>query len=110
MATTEQIQLVKDGLPPEAASLGWTDVKIAAQIDSGLSPIKTIRSFWAFRVAQTSDFVNISESGSSRTMEDVWKHAMEMLKYWDGRVAKEDGDDGVIQPRQRISFHSATRV
>lgn len=110
MASEADIQLVKDGLSPEAEQIGWNSTKIGLHLDAGNSPTRTIRDFWAFRVAQTSDFVDISESGSSRTMESIWEHAKKMLDYWDGRVTKEDDEAGTVNPRGRIVFHTAVRV
>lgn len=110
MATEADKQFVVDNLPPEANILGWTETKITEQLDSGNSATKTVRNFWAYRVAQTHELVNISESGSSRSMEEIWRHALAMLQYWDGRVKAEDDEQGTLNPRQRIAFHTATRV
>lgn len=110
MATEADRKSVQDNLPPEAASIGWNSTKIDEQLDAGNSVVRTIRDFWSFRVAQTNEMVNISESGSSRSMEDVWKHALAMLQYWDGRLKNEEQEQGSVDPRQRIAFHSATRV
>ena len=109
MATTADITWVRDNLPPEAVALGWTDERIAEAIDAE-TKVKAVRAFWSFRAAQTHEFISISESGSSRSLEDVWKHALEMLKYWDGRSDEEDASNGVEKPRASIAFHTATRV
>lgn len=110
MADAADVQAVRDELPPEAAALGWTQEKIEQVLDEPNSVVRTIRRFWSYRVAQTNEFVNISESGSSRSMEAVFNHALAMLQYWDGRVKEEDEGQGTLNPRQRIAFHSATRV
>ena len=110
MASAEDIQWVKDNLPPEAASHGWDNAKIDEAIDAE-TRTRAVRAYWSFRVAQTNELVSINESGSSRNLEDVWKHALEMLKYWDGRVAQEDDSNGVVtKPKAGIAFHTATRV
>lgn len=109
MASAADIAWVQSNLPLEAEALGWTTERIGEAIDAE-TKVKAVRAFWAFRVAQTNEFVNISESGSSRSMEDVWKHALEMLKYWDGRSDDEDTSNGVEKPRASIAFHTATRV
>lgn len=110
MAEAADIQAVQDNLPSESEALGWTEAKITELLDKPQSVIRTIRDFWSYRVAQTNEFVNISESGSSRSMESVWKHALAMLQYWDGKVKDEDDGDGTLNPRDRIVFHAATRV
>lgn len=111
MATQEEIRAVRENLPPEATANGWDDARISADLASGKSLAKIVQSWWRHRVANTADFVNISESGSSRSLDSVYKQAMEMLKYWDDRVAKEEEEqNNPQQGRGRIAFHQATRV
>lgn len=110
MASAADVQEVQDNLPPEATTLGWTDSKIAEVLDAGNTVTKTVRAFWQYRVAQTHELVSISESGSSRDLEAIWKHALAMLEYWDGRVKADDAEQGNFNPKQGIAFHTATRV
>lgn len=110
MASSADIQAVKDNLPPDAEALGWNDVKITASLDATSSVPRSTRDFWQWRAAATQELVNINESGSSRSMEAIWDHAMKMLAYWDGRVSQEDSEAGVTNPKQSIAFHAATRV
>lgn len=110
MAAAADILFVQDNLPNEASSLGWDETKITAELDAGNSAVQTVRNFWSYRASSTNEFTDISESGSSRSLESVWQHAMKMLQYWDGRVQQEKDEDGDVNPRGRISFHTATRV
>lgn len=111
MATAADILVVKDNLPETAEAEGWNDTKIGTMVDALGTPSKAIRQYWSATSARTSAFVDISESGSSRSLSDVHKQAVEMLKYWDDRIAQEERDaEEPAQSDGRIAFHKATRV
>lgn len=110
MATAQDIQTVKDNLPSDAASDGWDDAKIEGLLDGGLSTSRATRSYWANMAANTASFVSVSESGSSRDLASIHKHAMAMLKYWDDRIADEENAGGGGTTGRGISFNQATRV
>lgn len=110
MAQTD-LDTVKDNLPPEAASAGWDDSKITDLLAAGLTTSRVVLSWWSQRAAQTANFVNVSESGSSRSLSDVHKQAMAMLKWWTDKVqVEENPPEPEVEVHRRISFHRATRV
>lgn len=111
MATEIEIRSVRENLPAEAATSGWDDVRIGGDLDAGISLNKIVQSWWAYRVSSTASFVDISESGSSRSLGSIHRNAVDMLKYWDDKVKDdEDGPNDDIGPRRRIAFHKARRV
>lgn len=59
---------------------------------------------WEIRAGRYHGLVNISESGSSRNMGDMYKNAIEMAKYYRQKAAEEEEgpgaeDDGVTRTR-----------
>lgn len=107
MATT--LEDVKNNLPPEASTQGWTDEKLQAMVDAETSLNRILMTYWSSRAAATAKFVNVSESGSSRSLSDVHNNALNMLKYWTGRAETEEGVSEAPVART-IAFHRAIRV
>lgn len=110
MASEADIIIVRDNLGPDSLAEDWSDFKIGLLLDSGMSTTAVIRQYWNFRAASTAAFVNISESGSSRSLSDVHKQALDMLKYWDARLAEENAPETPVTSDGRIAFHRSTRV
>lgn len=77
MATTEEIKEVRD--LTDGAEL-FTDEQLGALIDSGLSVNAVAYRVWQSAAASYSKLVNVSESGSSRSMGDLYKNALAMAK------------------------------
>lgn len=111
MADAEDITTVRDNLPASAATESWTDEKIEGLLDGGLTPSRTVRSYWAWKAAQTASLVSISESGSSRDLSKMHAQAVDMLKYWDAYIIDEENNtDSSGESQQPIAFHRWTRV
>lgn len=110
MATAADIEKVRDNLPSVAVVDGWDDAKIESKLDGGNTTSETIRDYWSYKVANTADFVSVSESGSSRDLASIHKHAVEMLKYWDDKIRQEEEDAAAPEEVGRIAFHPVTRI
>lgn len=62
-------------------------------------------SVWEVRAGRYHGLVDISESGSSRSMGDMYKNAIEMAKYFRGKRA-----DDIVDPGEPVpSLRSTTR-
>jgi hypothetical protein len=90
MASAAEILAVAETLGPTAGSEGWDEIKIGAMLDSGMSPKAVSLSYWEFRMSRTSSLVDVSESGSSRKLSDVFTNAANMAKYWRDKIAEEE--------------------
>lgn len=94
MATEDQVAAVKVLLPSEEnqATLGveWDDVKIGQIFDLETTVTKTVRAYWNAVLANTAMYMDVSESGSSRTLSQPWRNAWEMVQRWDRLVTEED--------------------
>ena len=73
MAEQEVIDAVRLLLGPNSVGEGWTDEKTGALLDAGEDPEDIALSYWEFAAARTTTLVNVSESGSSRSLGDIHK-------------------------------------
>lgn len=89
------LQDVKDKIEDDAIEHGWNDAKIQGYLDDGKTPNRVAAIYWQKRAEQTAYLVNISESGSSRSMDSIYPRMLEMFKYYDGLAngEEETGDD-----------------
>jgi hypothetical protein len=104
------LQDVKDNLPPEASTQGWNDAKIQILLDAQVSLNRIMVTYWSSRAAATVNLVSVSESGSTRSLSDIHKQAVDMLKYWTDLLEKEETvtpEEASIRP---IAFQRLRRV
>jgi len=90
MATQDEISAFKNLLPKNAADYGWTDELIGQLIDDGISQNAMLLRYWDKVAADTSEYVDMSESGSSRALSQIHKSALEMAKLFQGRIEQEE--------------------
>lgn len=90
MATAEEIQEVRDMLGSNSAEEGWTDERIADDLDEGEPAVTIARKYWENRMAVSSDLADVSESGSSRKLQQIFANKAAMAAYFRGQEAAED--------------------
>lgn len=98
MADQADIDRIKGMLPNDAASYGWDDAYIGAFIDAGLSDNLILATFWDKVSTSTANLVDMSESGSSRSLSQVHKNAVSMAKMYRDR---EQGTGVIPEPETR---------
>lgn len=86
MAEDLDVMKVKDLLPEES---DWDDDKISMYLDSGESVYEVLRSYWTSKAAKLSEMIDVSESGSSRSMSRLYDNALRLAEYWDALVNKQ---------------------
>lgn len=86
MATAAQISEVRDYVGEPAGSTTWTDVAIGAYIDRGPTPLHAAAAIWGAKAAAYADQVNVSESGSSRSLGSLIDNALRMASYYEQRA------------------------
>lgn len=104
MATLSE---VKESLPIGLSD--WDDDKIEGMISEGLSIARILNRAWLAKASQTSEMVDISESGSSRSMSSIHQNALRMAEYW-GSIADKEDDNGASGNKSRSRTHKARRV
>lgn len=108
MAEQGLIDQVKANIPEDASEDNWDDTFIGSMLDSGLSVTKVTLAFWSSRVAKLSMVVDVSESGSSRQLSNLFNQAKAVYDLWLEKSKLEDNP--IVTTRSRIAFHKATRV
>lgn len=99
MASQADIDAVKTLL--DGVDEPWDESKIGTVLDAVGSVSKTMQAFWSARVNSSYQFMDVQESGSSRSLSSVYKNAMEQLKRWDDIVKDE---------RERADNPSGVRI
>lgn len=55
---------------------GYTDSEISAELQAGVTVREFCYNFWSSKAAEYSSLVNVTESGSTRAMGDLYKNAL----------------------------------
>lgn len=84
--TNADIEFVTSRLPAGAPSDKAT---VLQRIQATGSPEAALADFWDTRSVETSAYMTISESGSSRSMGDIHKNALAMAKMWRSRAEEK---------------------
>jgi len=85
MATPDEVAELryKTGLAPTDDTYG-DDAALSDLIDSEGSVNAAAAQIWQWKAASYSTLVNTSESGSSRSMGDLYKNALGMAAFYSG--------------------------
>lgn len=97
MATAEEIARLRSftGDPSEEE---FSQFQLNGILDAMAGNINRAASeVWGIKAARFSNFVNVTESGSSRNLGDLYKNAMAMKTHYDGL-----GVEGTARGRTRI--------
>lgn len=100
-------------LLPVGAQIGETDwdaARVETLLDQGNSVNQLMARFWNAKAAETSMLVDISESGSSRSLSTVHENAVRMARYWDDRVKADEDAETEVPVRSSAVIHRARRV
>lgn len=108
MAEAAQVEMVKDLLPADAETNGWNDQKITTYLDAGNSVSKTVALYWEGRASRLYQMIDISESGSSRSLSKIYDNAKSMAEYWRDRAAAEREE--AIDDAKATTFGRIKRV
>lgn len=63
----------------------YTDEALSALLDSKESAEAAAAVIWREKAAKASTLVNVSESGSSRSLQQIYANAESMAKYYDSK-------------------------
>jgi hypothetical protein len=108
MADADLIQETRDMLGQNPEQFGWDDVRIEAELDAGNSSATIARKFWESRMVSQTNMADMSESGSSRSLSQIFKNAQAAAAYFQGREAAEDpanqpaSNNAVSRPIRRV--------
>lgn len=87
MAAIDDLKLL---IEDDAADHGWSDEKLQALLDEGKSPNRVAAIYWDKRAQQTIYLSNVSESGSSRSLDSIYPRMVALAKKYSDLADEED--------------------
>jgi hypothetical protein len=110
MASSADINKVKDNIEDDAAERGWTDPYIAARLDAGASVNRVSETYWRKRAQATIELVNTSEAGSSRGNDAVYSRMVAQADYYAGLALVEEAVAPETAAVDRVGGFNLKRV
>ena len=113
MAEVRTVSQVADLLPVGAkvGSEAWDRVKIDSLLDEGNTVNQLMSRYWHAQAAATATMVDVSESGSSRSLSSIHENAVRMAQFWDEKVRAEEEDAAqAANTRNSVVIHRAVRI
>lgn len=101
MATAEELTLVREYIAEPNEDNGWTDERITVFVDEADNLHLAAADMWGVKAGTAAGLVNVSESGSSRSLSDLLRQAREMEAYYRQRGEAALGTDAPIIARIR---------
>jgi len=83
------------------------DDQLGAILDAEGSIEGAAAAVWESKAASSATLVNVSESGSSRSLSDVHKNALAMAKYWRGQDEIDSPDNPETRPSRTRAIERA---
>lgn len=72
-------------------------IALSVDEDTSINLDRAAARVWREKAAEFSSLVDISESGSSRKMSDLYKSALAMASMYDGRVTASEPEGPALQ-------------
>lgn len=85
MATNEELAALRR-MVDEPTTDTYSDEALLALIDGSASLDAAAAQVWREKAAAASTYVNVSESGSSRSMQQVHQNSLAMAEFYGGRA------------------------
>lgn len=82
MATEQELALVREYIGEPNDANGWTDARISVFIAGAANLPLAAADIWGVKAGANAGLVNVSESGSSRSLGDLLKQAAAMEAYY----------------------------
>jgi hypothetical protein len=88
MATADEIAEVREYVAEPDNSNGWTDTRVGTFIDREDDLFLAAAAIWSATAGAYAGLVNVSESGSSRSLGTLIDNALKMVAFYRGRSAE----------------------
>lgn len=95
MATQADINTLRR-ITNELDDTFYTDLTLADYLDANGSVDAAAAVIWQEKAARASNLVNVSESGSSRSMQQVYQNALDQAKFYSGRAGTDAGSSSDV--------------
>ncbi len=111
MASESEIAAVVNLIGADATSHeNFTEEAIGVALDAGDTPDEIAYRWWSKRAADTANFVDISESGSSRTMSTIHRNATALAANFKKLIDSAEEEEEEVTPRSRIRSIPMRRI
>lgn len=110
MADSADILNVRDLLPAESSDEGWNDSKVETYLDADKTVFEVVQAYWESRAAQLYTAMDINESGSSRSLGNLYQNAKNMAEYWRDRVKAVADEVAEEEKNRSTTLNTITRV
>lgn len=102
MATTEEINELRDLINDQAVPYQFTPTQLALYIDNAGNVRAAAGWVWTIKASKLAGLVDITEGSSSRRLGSLYKQALEMATFYGGdpsapRVGKS-GTRPIVRP------------
>jgi hypothetical protein len=104
VATVDEIAAFRLLIAESADVMPYDDISLTTRLDAAESPQALAREIWLEKAAKFAQLVNVSESGSSRSLSDLHKNALAMAAGFG--AATPDAPGG---PISGVRMHRLTR-
>lgn len=102
MATDDQIRELRALVAEEDPNGEWDDESLGAVFDAASGMNAAASRVWSIKAGRYSRLVDVSESGSSRKLGDLYKNAIAMSRaYGDADLPAEAEASGPVITRMR---------
>jgi hypothetical protein len=98
MAEPSDVQKVVEKLGATAVADGWTMTRIEEDLDLDMTPNQIALAYWQSKEAKTAHLVDVSESGSSRSLSNIHSNARAMVERYQRLVNLENTSDNIEDP------------
>lgn len=82
MATAAELLALRVLLSEPDDTDGWTDERLSELLSGNDTINGAAAAGWGIKAGEYAELVNVSESGSSRSLGDLQKKALEMAGYY----------------------------
>jgi hypothetical protein len=90
VATAEERNRLREYINEPNDSDGWTDTRLDGYIDDATNLFNAAALIWGVKAATYAGLVDVSESGSSRSLSGLLKQAQAMRTQYKEMGADED--------------------
>jgi len=88
----------------------FTDAQVQSFLDGvGGSISGASLAGWRAKAAEYSNLVDVGEGNSQRAMSDLYKAALDMVKYWEAQVLSEETTDDFEGKTGRVVIGEISR-
>lgn len=74
----------------------YTDTELSSRLADTQSAPVVARDVWREKAAAAASLANVSEGGSSRSLNQIYQNALSQLAYWETQTATGGAPSGAV--------------